>query len=173
MLVSVSQPLARLPSQSPRPDVHIVSVHVPAVHEADAPANMHALPHIPQCDVLVPRFTSQPLAGFVSQSAKPALQLATAQRPVAHAAVAFGRLQAVPHVPQFVAELVTSTSQPLAALMSQSPRPVAHAATPQRPIAHAAVALGRLQRIPQPAQWFASLWRLTSQPLEASMSQSA
>jgi hypothetical protein len=45
---SVSQPLVELPSQSPKPALHLSTVHAPAVHAAAALGNEHAPPHAPQ-----------------------------------------------------------------------------------------------------------------------------
>jgi hypothetical protein len=76
------------------------------------------------------------------QSAKPALQV-TRQEPPAQAAEALGpATQALPQRPQCIEDAVRSTSQPLAALASQSPKPVLHAITPQAPAAHDGVAWG-------------------------------
>jgi hypothetical protein len=86
--VSVSQPLAGFMSQSAKPALHDPTVHTPMTHVAVALTSEHARPHIPQWSTLTRVSTSQPLAGFMSQSAKPALQLATVHVPAAHAAVA-------------------------------------------------------------------------------------
>src|SRR5689334_5191725 len=48
--------------------------------------------------------------------------------------------QAKPQLPQLAASAVTSFSQPLLALPSQSPKPTLHC-RPQAPLAHAGVAL--------------------------------
>src|SRR5712691_7501775 len=43
---------------------------------------------------------SQPLAGFLSRSAKPGLQVETVHLPAAQPAMAFGTMQFMPHAPQ-------------------------------------------------------------------------
>jgi hypothetical protein len=78
------------------------------------------LPQDPQFPRLVLVFTSQPLAAFPSQLPKPALQLATVQLPATHAAVPFAAEQVLPQAPQFPRLLCVFTSQPLAAIPSQS-----------------------------------------------------
>ncbi len=47
------------------------------------------------------------------------------------------------------------TSHPFAGLRSQSAKPGAHESITHVPISHRAVALARLQTLPQPPQWFA------------------
>jgi hypothetical protein len=67
----VSQPLAALPSQSPKPALQL-SPHAPAAHVAVALAPAaHILPHIPQFAALVRRSISQPLTALPSQLPKP------------------------------------------------------------------------------------------------------
>jgi hypothetical protein len=74
----------------------------------------HARPQAPQAVTLVARLDSQPLAGLLSQSAKPVLQV-NAQAPVRQAAEALASAgQAVPHMPQLVASLWKSAHTPLA-----------------------------------------------------------
>ncbi len=101
VLVSVSQPFAALPSQSPKPEVQVY-LHVPASQLAvlfarDAPG----VPHAPQAVTLVRRSVSQPFAASPSQFAKGAVQLPTPQTPLRQTGVAFGATQRVPQPPQF------------------------------------------------------------------------
>jgi hypothetical protein len=63
-------------------------------------------------------WTSQPLAPSPSQSEKPLLQLAMAQVPVPHVAVALAREHVTPHWPQLLVVLM-AVSQPLAPSPSQ------------------------------------------------------
>src|SRR2546428_811327 len=70
-LVSVSQPLATLPSQSPKPASQAIW-QAPALHEGVPWLFEHALPHAPQLLTVVTS-TSQPSAAFPLQSAKPGL----------------------------------------------------------------------------------------------------
>jgi hypothetical protein len=66
VLVSVSQPLAVLPSQLPHPAAQAPNVHVPEPHVAEALGNAQGTPHPPQL-VAVVRAVSQPLLGLPSQ----------------------------------------------------------------------------------------------------------
>ena len=132
----------QLPPQRTCPPVH------PLAHTGEAPggawhtgvAPPHAPPQRPQL-VLLSREVSQPLRALPSQSPKPGLQarphtpLAQVGEPLASAG------HARPHMAQLPADARTLTSQPLPALPSQSAKPVAQV-SPQRPIAHVAVALG-------------------------------
>jgi hypothetical protein len=78
----------------------------------------------------------------MSQSPRPRLQVVP-QRPAVQVALAPGGVgQRLVQLPQRVASLETLTSQPLAALMSQSPKPSSQAVTAQAPITHAGVPLG-------------------------------
>ena len=118
---STSQPFTGLASQSAVPAAQVMP-HTPPAHTAvdDAPDG-HARPHAPQLAVLVRMFTSHPLPGFPSQSAKPALQ-PERQRPPTHATTALGpALHAAAHAPQFVTLDSVLVSQPFVALPSQSP----------------------------------------------------
>ncbi len=77
-LVSTSQPLAGLPSQSANPAVQ-VSRHAPLTHVALATRSpMHERPHIPQF-VTVFSCASQPLRPLPSQLPKPSLHVETVQ----------------------------------------------------------------------------------------------
>ena len=83
----------------------------------------------------------------------------TGQAPV-HLHVPPWQLNPAPHfapqAPQLFPSVFSFTSQPLAALPSQSPKPVVHVATAQLPAVHEAVALVRLQTVAQPPQLRAS-----------------
>ena len=57
------------------------------------------------------------------------------------------------HAPQCCSEVVTSVSQPLFALRSQSPKPVRHDSTAHWPPMHVGVALARLHALPHAPQW--------------------
>jgi hypothetical protein len=67
VLVLVSQPLLIKPSQLPKPALQVM-LQVPAEQAAVPLLLLQALPQPPQLAVLF-RFTSQPLAGLLSQSA--------------------------------------------------------------------------------------------------------
>jgi hypothetical protein len=73
--VSVSHPFPALPSQSPKPALHIPTAHTPAAQAAVAFAGMHARPQPPQWATPVRVSVSHPLAAIPSQSAKPAAQV--------------------------------------------------------------------------------------------------
>jgi hypothetical protein len=143
--------------------------HRPAAQTPDG----HDVPQAPQWEALVWVFTSQPLAGLPSQSAKPALQ-ATSQVDDAQVAVALAPPgHARPHTPQCETLARTSTSQPLAAVPSQSPKPAAQRRA-HAPAEHTPVALGPpAQARPQAPQLPASVPRNTSHPLAGLVSQSA
>jgi hypothetical protein len=150
---------------------HAPSAQAPAVHAAPALAKEHERPQAPQLSVVVVG-VSQPLAGFMSQSAKPALQAPIAHAPIAQVAAALAKEQAVPHVPQSVAVVRRSVSQPLAGLPSQSAKPSLQRVIAQVPVWHAPVALGKVQARPHIPQCIALAVVSVSQPLAALASQS-
>ncbi len=79
----------------------------------------------------------------------------------------------IPQPPQCEGEARVSTSHPLAASRSQSAKPVEHVPTAQRPDTHATVAFASdAHAIPHAPQFAADAPRSTSQPFDASMSQS-
>jgi hypothetical protein len=107
-----------------------------------------------------------------SQSPKPALHEAILHAPALHAAVAFGSEQRVPHAPQSSAELLTSVSQPFAAVPSQLRNEPLHANEHVLPV-HAGVAFAAVaQTFVQLPQCVASDARFVSQPFAALPSQS-
>ena len=118
--VSISQPFIAFMSQSPRPVAQPPITHDPAVHAAVPPATRHMLPQRPQLADAVRTSVSQPLAASPSQSAKPSLHIPTRHTPSAQPGVPLGITHGRPHAPQWVLSVRTSTSQPLAALPSQS-----------------------------------------------------
>ena len=71
---SVSQPLAALPSQSPKFAAHVATPQAPRAQVPVALGGAQVRPQPPQCAVLVRRSTSQPLLESPSQSAKPVAQ---------------------------------------------------------------------------------------------------
>jgi hypothetical protein len=98
--VSVSQPLALIASQSPKPALQASSQR-PAAHVPEALGlAAQAIPQAPQCAAAVMVLVSQPLAGSPSQSPKPGLQPPTTQDPARQAPAAFGGLHARPQAPQ-------------------------------------------------------------------------
>jgi hypothetical protein len=146
--VAVSQPLAALPSQSPKPAAHMATVHWPIVQAAVALARSQRVEHAPQRLLSLLRLASQPLLGSLSQSAKPAAQVYV-HAPAAHDAVALGRsAQAMPQPPQWAVLVWVLASQPLPGVLSQSANGAVHAPTAHTPLLHMAIALGTSQRLP-------------------------
>jgi hypothetical protein len=140
-----SQPLASLPSHSPKPGRQVLSQR-PSTHAGMAlPRVGHTLLHAPQCAGLARRSVSQPLPGSLSQSAKPCPQVATAHEPLTHAGVPPETVQRFAQRPQCGRLLRVSTSQPLLASPSQSAKPASQV-KPQAPDAQAARALARAGR---------------------------
>jgi hypothetical protein len=174
-LVSVftSQPFMGFMSQSAKPAAQVTMVHAPAAQPCSATlGSSHALPQRPQCWGLVEVAVSQPVVESPSQSPKPALHMSIAQAPRRHAAEALRMVQVRRQAPQFMLSARASVSQPLVASPSQSTKPSAHSRR-QAPITQAPTELvPEGQRIPQAPQLVASVWRFTSQPLVALMSQS-
>jgi hypothetical protein len=156
-LVLVSQPSATIALQFAKPGLQVPTVHRPAAQPATAFGTLHALPHAPQAVGVVLVFTSQPSAGLPLQSAKPASQAPTVQRPRVHAAVAWASMHALVHVPHAEAVPLRSVSQPLAAILSQSAKPASQV-KPQALMAQVAVAWARagqaLSQAPQLATSF-------------------
>jgi hypothetical protein len=94
--------------------------HTPATQLGVAPPGVgQTLPQVPQWLTLVWVLTSHPLAALPSQLAKPPEQTMP-QVPPLHVAVPLLLLHTLPHAPQFATLVPVETSQPLAALLSQS-----------------------------------------------------
>jgi hypothetical protein len=101
------------------------------------------------------------------------LQVPSLHMPAAHVALALGKLHAFPHDPQFAGDVVRSTSQPLAALWSQSPNPVAQPLATHVPPTHATLLPGIEHAVAHVPQWPVDVARFASQPFIGSWSQSA
>src|SRR5437588_9768897 len=115
----------------------------------------HIIPHMLQFITSETTLTSHPLAKDLSQSAKPFLQVATAQLPSLQPAVPLGvRPQAILHAPQFNESPFRSASQPSPAFWSQSAKPGSQAVIVQPIALHPGVACGVLQTRPQPPQFW-------------------
>ncbi len=170
----VSQPLAGLLSQLPKPALHAPIAQVPEAQVADALANTHGRPHAPQWLASLAKFTSQPLAGLLSQLPKPALHAIETHAPPAHVGIPLVRLQTRPHMPQLRASVAVVDSQPLVVMPSQSASPVAQSVpTMHVPEAQKAVRpVGAAQRLAQRPHDDESVRRSVSQPLVALPSQS-
>lgn len=161
---SVSQPLASIESQLPKPASHIPIAHEPLEQVAVALARLHGVPQVPQFDVVVSD-VSQPSGLDILQLPQPASQVVSVQLPLAHDSEALGSAQETPHAPQSLV-VVVERSQPSAGIPLQSAQPASQAAIAQPPETHISTACGRLHAMPQPPQLFTSLERLTSQPSE-------
>ncbi len=160
-----SQPLVTSPSQLAKPGLHEIATHAPPAQVGRPLVRLHARPHAPQLFALVLRSVSQlPLA---SQSA---LVVGTHDAPTpqtlaVHVGVRpIGAEQMLPQREQLVTSVVVFTSQPLAALPSQSAKPAVQALRRHTPAEQVAPALGKLQRFPQAPQLFTSVAVLVSQP---------
>lgn len=122
--VSISQPVAKLPSQSRHVPVQPVIVQAPIAQptdETDIPVVGQVMPHMPQLAGSVRTSTSQPLPDIVSQSRRPTRHVKP-HVPAVHvtvAPVAIG--QAIPHMPQFERSVARATSQPSIGIVLQSP----------------------------------------------------
>jgi hypothetical protein len=159
LAVSVSQPLAYsavgvltalgvpVRSQSSHPVAQRVMRQRDAAHTASETCSPpHRALHAPQLLASFARSASQPLSGLPSQSAKPAAQLPTTQRPEAQVmVVCAGAAQRAPHAPQFIASVAVRASQPSLTTPLQSLKPEVHDATTHRGMSQRALALGRVQ----------------------------
>lgn len=165
-VIVVSHPFPAFPSQSPLPARHWEYVQLPPAHAGTPPWAGHGLLHAPQLATLVCVFTSQPFAAFMSQSAKPALQVIP-HMPERHAGWALAApAQVLPHVPQLAVLCAVFTSQPSAALLLQSAYVPVHA-KPQVPIAQVALAFAGLgQALPHIPQLSGSVSLETQAPLQ-------
>jgi hypothetical protein len=148
-----------------------LSVHTPMAHTCPA---AQAVPQAPQLPLSARVFTSHPLAGSPSQSRKPSAQAITAQRPIAHDAVALGE------VARAAAAAAVGDGASLRPPRSRCWRcrrsrrgPCRTPATAQTPLLHAGVPCGVVHARPQAPQWAVLARRSASQPLAASASQSA
>lgn len=166
--LSTSQPLAALPSQLAKDPVQVMP-QAPPLHDGVPPAVLQALPQPPQCSTLPFKFASQPFCTAPSQLPKPALQ-PMVQLPAVQPGVPLVPLQALPQVPQWLTLELSTTSQPLAALPSQLPKPALHT-MPQLPALQKGVPFVPPHTLPQLPQLVALLFRLVSQPLATLPSQ--
>jgi hypothetical protein len=114
-----SHPFARLPSQLPNPAAHAVMPHCPATQLGVPPVAEQMFPQVPQLLTSVPVWVSQPLVISASQLLYPAAQVMLHVE-LEQAGVPWLLLQAAPQIPQLVAEVLVSISQPLDATASQS-----------------------------------------------------
>jgi hypothetical protein len=161
VIVSTSQPFVTFPSQFANPALQAIE-QAPALQSGEPFTLEHALPHVPQSEVLVVVATSHPFVTSPSQFPKPAAH-AIEQTPPAHAAVPFAPEHAVGQEPQWPVSAMRLTSHPSELLPLQSAKPAAHAMA-HVPPAHVGVPFVLEHTVPQSPQWAASLPRLISQP---------
>jgi hypothetical protein len=88
-------------------------------------------PQLPQLLLSVEVLTSQPVAGFLSQSALGALQTGFVHLPPTHPSTPPVMLHGIPQPPQLPTLVFVLISHPFAALLSQSAYPAAHAVMAQ------------------------------------------
>jgi hypothetical protein len=177
VLVLVSQPLATLPSQLPRPVEHAIA-QTPPTQLAVPPVVEQRVPQALQLFTSVRMSVSQPLPEFASQSRRSPGQLAmeVVHAELLHTAEAptGGAGQAVPQPPQFRRLPATMlVSQPSSGLLLQSRNPVAQVPITHRPFAQVAPAFANWQMLPQAPQLVAVVAVLVSQPLASVPSQLA
>jgi hypothetical protein len=166
-VVIVSQPLAKLPSQLPKPALQTM-LHAPALHAATPFVDPQTVPQAPQFDRLLDSVVSQPFATLLSQLPKPALQLIP-QLPFVQLAVPFVELQAFVQLPQRLTSVLRLRSQPFVTLPSQFPKPALHVIwqAPDTQLAVPLVVLQALLQLPQ----FEVVVRLVSHPFARLPSQ--
>jgi hypothetical protein len=169
VLSAVSQPLRALPSQVPQPLLQ-VGAQEPPMQLVPPLALVQAMPQPPQFDPFVARVTSQPLATFASQLAKPEEQLAMLHALFVQLGVPFATVQLLLQKPQSPSVSVRSVSQS-AGFGSQSPRPCGHVETSQVWFAQTWNDVSQVS--PQPPQLLGSVPMPISQPLTGLPSQSA
>ncbi len=170
VLVLVSQPLAWLLSQLPRPGRHDATWQVAELQAQFAFRPVHWVPHAPQL-LVVERLVSHPSVSLlVLQSPQPASQ-APVQDPLVHTAEGTWLvLQALLHPPQWAVVVRMFVSQPGTDVL-QSAKPVAHPVDWQVPVEHDSPALGMSQGTPQPPQ-LVNVVRDVSQPSAGLLLQS-
>jgi hypothetical protein len=168
----VSQPSEYWPLQSAKPGVQDAILHCPDTHDPLPFVTTHATPQAPQLFAFVVRSVSQPSATWPLQSPAPGAQLAMPHTPPVQLGVPPDVEHLFPQPLQLFTLVAVLTSQPLAALASQSANPVVHWME-HWPPEQLGVPFTVLHACPQPPQFCALVFRLTSQPLAAVPSQSA
>src|SRR5262249_12649602 len=134
----------------------------------------HMLLHAPQLAGSYCNPASQPSPIMPLQSAKPALHLVKPHWPFRHWGCAFGKLHAMPHLPQLVASMAVLISQPLATIMSQSATLALEAPRPHIELLQAELALASIGHgEPHIPQLFTSVVVSTSHPSPRLLLQSA
>ena len=169
VVMLISQPLPGAPSQSavPTPQLTLDVVHVEPEHTAMLPMGgvgqrLLQPPQLSTSPATV--LTSQPLEATPSQLAEPVVHAPSVQSPDAQLAAALANWQLLPQTPQLATLVPVLTSQPLAALPSQLPKPELQAERVHALDAQPATPLARVQTVPHALQLFASLARSRQTP---------
>jgi len=160
---SVSQPLAGVMSQSPKPGSHAATAQAPATHDGVPLETEQRAPQRPQLEASLRVSTSQPFSGLMSQSAKPSSQVKPHTPAAQLGRVWAGVGHALPHVPQFMMSVMVSISQPLATVMSQSRKAPVQVPTAHVPMSQRGSPLVTAQAVPHAPQ-LAALDRVSTQP---------
>jgi hypothetical protein len=129
----VSHPFAAMPSQSPKPELHVAIVQPPFEHAGVAFGSVQIVPHAPQLFTFVLTFVSQPSALARLQSANGGAQASTLQAPITHFVEALGSEQALLHPPQFCGSVCVLISQPSFVTLLQLAKPPSQLPTTQAP----------------------------------------
>jgi hypothetical protein len=172
--VSTSQPSAAAPLQLAKPVAQAPAgiTHAPFTHDCVVTlGSAQAAPHAPQLAAPVTRLASQPSGAAPLQSPLPAAQRSTVHAPAAQPATATeGSAQPAPQAPQFAGSTAVLAqyegAAPTAGQVASGAAQVVPHAPPEHtwPAPHAT---------PQPPQLALSVRTFTSQPSEATPSQSA
>jgi hypothetical protein len=151
--------------------MHDATAQVPERHVSFAFGSTQGFLHAPHSASVFKR-VSQPSEMSELQSAKPAVQLPIVHAPAAQPALPFATKHALPHPPQFATLVAVSTSHPSAALPLQSASVPPHVEMPHTPPTQFAVPLTSGQTLVQLPQASTLFDVSTSQPFDASVSQS-
>lgn len=150
VFVLVSHPLAELPSQLPKPGLHVDTPQTPPTQFGVPPDAGQMLPHVLQLFTSELVFVSQPLFGLPSQFLNPAEHVGTHAPPV-QAVVPLAFVHWTPQAPQLVT-VVIAVSHPFLALPSQLPKPALHVGT-QAPAVQSVEPFGFVHASPHPPQF--------------------
>ena len=168
----VSQPLAVLPSQLPKPALHPTIPQVPFEQLSMAFGRLQTRPHAPQLLGLVFVLVSQPLVGLPSQFAKGELHETITQLPLTQATTALGRWQKTSHMPQLFISVCKFLSQPSSNSWLQSEYPGLQVNW-HTPFMHVTVVFGGVGQVTLHPPQLPGVFRFTSQPLAGFKSQFA
>jgi hypothetical protein len=114
---------------------------------------LQTFPHVPQFFASVRKSTSQPSAVEPLQFPQPPLHAPMVHMASLHAAVPFGIAQTFAHLPQFIASVRKSTSQPSAVELLQFPQPALHVLFVHEPLMQEVAWLGMAgQELPHAPQ---------------------